>query len=783
MLSLMAEDPTPGEEGKDTKTPAAQSPEKAPFDPFSDAAQAEFNKKKASSSAHDFLDPKKVAEITESVKSSLVTIRQIGRDGEPRATGSGFVISEEGLVVTNLHVIGDGRPLQVEFANGDRFEVTQVYATDRHFDLAILHLERKKGGYAALKMGDSDQVKQGDFTLGFGTPRGLSFSVVPGVISAIRKLEPGFVGGGDTPKFPMLQLAMPIEQGNSGGPVVNLKGEVVGIVTLRHRVTENLGFAVPSNDLSVLLEKPNPVAMSRWTTIGTLDPRSWSTVMGGEWTQRGGVIKARLMGDGFGGRALCISSLEVPEEPYEVSVRVKLDEEEGAAGLIFASNGDMVHYGFYPTGGKLRLTRFEGADIYSWTVLDQLKVPASYQKNDWNRLRVRVEKRKLIAWVNQDKVLEIEDAELRGGKVGLCKFRMPGAEFRDFRLGSDLEEKALTVDEKKTLNEALTLFSAAKGTHEIPKALEADGEKSRRFIHEEVDGLERRIEQLRHLEGLVHRADVERELLQALSQRSGRIDLFEVGLQIARIDDPDLDLDYYRAIFAGLVKDSAAWLEKKVPEGSSKERVEALRDFLFKENGFHGSRGEYYHHANSYVNHVLDDREGLPITLAVLFVELARRLSIPDVHGIALPGKFMVGWESKEDEKAESVFFDVFEGGASCTREEAERATFDLTGTKAEDKAFLPAEPKEIAVRMLRNLVDIEINRRQEPEQAVDYLELLLAIQPDAGYERFQRAILRVQSSDLQGAREDFDWLLTHRPPGLDYTRLEEFRAMLDRRE
>ncbi len=92
------------------------------------------------------------------------------------------------------------------------------------------------------------------------------------------------------------------------------------------------------------------------------------------------------------------------------------------------------------------------------------------------------------------------------------------------------------------------------------------------------------------------------------------------------------------------MKEAGGYLAKAAPEGGPRERAEALRDFLFKENGFHGSRGEYYHHANSYVNRVLDDREGLPITLSVIFVELARRLQIPGVYGAALPGKFMVGW-------------------------------------------------------------------------------------------------------------------------------------------
>src|SRR2546423_1929095 len=69
----------------------------------------------------------------------------------------------------------------------------------------------------------------------------------------------------------MIQLAMPVERGNSGGPLVDLQGKVQGIVTMKSAVTENLGFAVPINSLKPLLAKPNPVAMNRWLTIGALD--------------------------------------------------------------------------------------------------------------------------------------------------------------------------------------------------------------------------------------------------------------------------------------------------------------------------------------------------------------------------------------------------------------------------------------------------------------------------------------------------------------------------------
>lgn len=758
-------------------TAKGQKPEPE-FDPFSDEAAAALvalsdGEKDIS---RDFLEPGQVRALTEKTTPSLVTVRQMGRDGERSGTGSGFIVSADGLVVTNFHVIGEGRSIEVELSDGTVCDVTEIYASDRNYDLAVLRIDAKGKALTALPVGDSDGIRQGDLILGFGAPQGLSFSVVPGAISAIRKLEPGFAGDGETPEFPMLQLAMPIEQGNSGGPIINLAGEVLGIVTLRHRVTENLGFAVPGNDLKHLLEKPNPVAMNRWRTIGTLDPRQWTPVMGAEWSQRGGIITSRETGDGFGGRALCLSTLPVPKLPYELAVKVKLDGEGGAAGLAFSADGKDVHYGFYPSEGRLRLTRFDGPDVYSWTILEQIEAP-SYRKGDWNRLRVRIEDKKITGWVNDEKVLELEDDTFRAGAVGLCKFRKTEAEFRQFQLGANLAENVATHENEEQVGKLLDRYLEGIPAREMIEELAHDGIGSRSLIHRKVEELEEAVTRLKGLENEVYRTSVTREMLMALEKPEAEVDLFEVGLQIARLDDPELDADHYRAVFSQLSKDAEVYLKTAALEGDNQEKASALRDFLFKENGFHGSRGEYYHHANSYVNRVLDDREGLPITLSVVFIELARRLKLKNVYGAALPGKFMVGVAGTAE--SEAVYFDVFEEGASHNRESAEQVVQELSGTAADDSAFAPCPSRDIAVRMLRNLVDIEINRKQTPEKAENYLELLLAIQPDSAYERFQRAILRVQSEKLEGAREDLDWLLKNRPPGLDYSRLEQFRESL----
>ena len=130
--------------------------------------------------------------------------------------------------------------------------------------------------------------------------------------------------------------------------------------------------------------------------------------------------------------------------PFDATVTVKLDDEAGAAGLIFRHDGER-HYGFYPTGGKLRLTRFDGPNVYSWHILKDLPSPA-YKPGEWNTIRVRVAKDGVKCFVNGQLVVESDDAEWADGQVGLAKFRQTKAEFKNFRVGSDLTPKPTDVE-------------------------------------------------------------------------------------------------------------------------------------------------------------------------------------------------------------------------------------------------------------------------------------------------------------------------------------------------
>lgn len=688
---------------------------------------------------------KSVEEIAAEIKPSVVKVMQVGRDGVD-GLGAGFVVSEDGLIATNMHVIGEARRLEVEMANGDKHEVVEVTATDAHWDLALLRVAKK--GLKPIPLADSETIRQGQPIVAMGNPAGLAFSVVEGVVSEY----PDVVND-----ITMIRLAVPIEKGNSGGPLLDRHGQVLGILTLKSARTENLGFAMPVNELKRLIEKPNPVPMSRWLTIGVLNPKLWKPLLGARWTQHAGIIKAATPGTGFGGRSLCLWSPEKPAETFEVAVNVKLEEESGAAGLVFCSDGGDAHYGFYPSAGKVRLTRFEGADVYSWTILADVATEA-YRPGDWNHLRVRVDPDQITCWVNGQRVLVQEDDGLRGGSVGLCKFRNTVAEFRGFRVGADLAEKPVPKAIAATIQSAMDAFTqkgaAKKDT--LTQLLEKPA-ASRRLLVEKRRQLELEATALRELEQDLHRHAVTQELAAELAKPEDKIDLIRAALLLARHDNPEVEIGQYLQSFSRMVDDL-----KKDPEitQGTLAAVKRLNRYLFEEGGFHGSRHDYSSKSNSYMNELLDDREGLPITLSVLYIELASRLGVKGVHGIPLPGKFMVGY--REGPEGELMLVDVFERGKTVS---VMQAAMELTerGEFAEE-SLEPSSKRSIILRMLNNLLSTTLDDATAIKDTMPYLDLSIALDPEAAVQRINRARMKERLGQRQEAAEDVRWLTEHFP-------------------
>jgi regulator of sirC expression with transglutaminase-like and TPR domain len=461
--------------------------------------------------------------------------------------------------------------------------------------------------------------------------------------------------------------------------------------------------------------------------------------------------------------------------PYEAEVAVRLDDESGAAGLIFAAAGADKHYGFYPSGGHLRLTHFDGPDVYSWHILNE-SVSEYYRPRNWNTLRVRVEKDKIRCFVNGQPVCEQAVSALTGGKVGLAKFRDTSAEFRHFQVAGTLPRSDVTPAASTRITKALeALRPTGEFTPEQMARFAAEAPASISVLRDRALDLERQAARLRRLAAAVHRQRVQEELARTVQGKEDDIDLARAALQIAKLDNDEVEVDAYCSEVARMGRELSARLP---PRADDKARLQALNQYFFGDRAFHGSRNDYYNRANSYLNEVLDDREGLPITLSVLYLELARRIGLTMV-GVGLPGHFVVRYLPA---KGESQLIDVYEDGKILTRADAEKRVLEMARRPLDDKDLEAVSKRAIIIRMVHNLLGIARAER-DSDGMLRYLDTILVLAPDSAEERMARALLRFETGLRQAARADADWLLEHPPAGLDVDRLREFRRMVDRPE
>jgi serine protease Do len=182
-----------------------------------------------------------------------------GHGGVVGGTGSGIVVSADGFILTNNHVVDGADDISVRFDDGKEFKA-KVIGTDPKTDLAVVKVDAKGLKYAAL--GDSDAEDVGDWVLAFGSPFGFEQTMTQGIISAKGRSQLHIIEA-NNPQLKQLtyenflQTDAAINPGNSGGPLVNLKGEVIGINTAiasRSGAYNGIGFSIPSNDAKYIME-------------------------------------------------------------------------------------------------------------------------------------------------------------------------------------------------------------------------------------------------------------------------------------------------------------------------------------------------------------------------------------------------------------------------------------------------------------------------------------------------------------------------------------------------
>ena len=190
-----------------------------------------------------------VVEIT--VASSGASTDPFGQQqgGRQQAQGSGFVLDEQGHVVTNHHVVDGAETASVTFSNGESYDAT-VVGTDPSTDLAVLKVDAPSSLLTPLELGASSELAVGDGVVAIGSPFGLEETVTTGIVSALeRQMEaPNGFTINDS-----IQTDAAINHGNSGGPLLNLRGEVVGVnaqISSESGGNDGVGFAIPSDTVS-----------------------------------------------------------------------------------------------------------------------------------------------------------------------------------------------------------------------------------------------------------------------------------------------------------------------------------------------------------------------------------------------------------------------------------------------------------------------------------------------------------------------------------------------------
>lgn len=241
-----------------------------------------------------------------------------------------------------------------------------------------------------------------------------------------------------------------------------------------------------------------------------------------------------------------------------------------------------------------------------------------------------------------------------------------------------------------------------------------------------------------------------------------RIDLLRASLTIARTEYPQLDIRNYVNRVEALASKVRGQLS---PELTTVDMVTTLNRVLFREMGFRGNREDYYDPRNSFLNDVLERRLGIPITLSVLYMEVARRIGLPLV-GVGMPGHFLL---KVYDVEGRQVLIDPFNNGSMLNAADCEQRMKEIYAGEMRFKPeyLLPVSRRQILTRMLNNLRHIYMSVRQF-KKTLTIVDMVLAIYPRSPEDVKQRAMLRFSVGQLAGAVSDLEQYLKMSPEASD---------------
>jgi len=268
------------------------------------------------------------------------------------------------------------------------------------------------------------------------------------------------------------------------------------------------------------------------------------------------------------------------------------------------------------------------------------------------------------------------------------------------------------------------------------------------------------------------------QFLPAAIRRESDVALDAAALEIAAIERPGLE----PALYLRILDEFARELGNRLGDGARGARfVRTANEYIFGELGFCGNEADYYNPSNSCLDAVLDRRRGIPITLSVIYIEVARRLKRP-VFGVGLPGHFVVQYNDGEY----FTYIDPFHAGKLLSEDDCRRLAREIAGVDiaASPSALAPVSTRYILVRMLNNLRSAYFRSKQNAKAAT-VMDLLVDAFPENAEYYKARAVARLHLRQFSPARGDFEKYLKLAPEAEDRAeitaQLEEIHRWLGR--
>lgn len=267
--------------------------------------------------------------------------------------------------------------------------------------------------------------------------------------------------------------------------------------------------------------------------------------------------------------------------------------------------------------------------------------------------------------------------------------------------------------------------------------------------------------------------DPYRDFRQAVDRGEDKIDLGRAALTIALTDYPDLDIASYLARIDRL----AVAVVNRRDDGDIQRSLEALNHILFDVHGFRGNRDDYYDPKNSFLNEVIERRQGIPITLSILYMEVAQRIGIA-LDGVGFPGHFLVKHAGRG---GDVMIIDPFHRGAIKSRDDLRRMLDGLYGTVPLRDEFLQAVGKrDILKRMLGNLKGIYL-KSNNLVKLLGVLDQLIILDPGAAEAYRDRGTVYLRLELFPQARADFEAYLRLAPDAHDAPAIREQLVTLEK--